>query len=90
MHYSPPGSSVHGILQARILEWLPCPPAGDLADPGIEHRSPALQADSLLAEPQGKPSYRSDLNDRVQGKGVREGEVQKKKQNRHFTGTDHL
>ena len=39
--YSPPGSSVHGILQARILE-LPHPPPGDLPDPGIEPMSPAL------------------------------------------------
>ena len=31
---SPPGSSVRGILQARILE-LPCPPPGDLPNPGI-------------------------------------------------------
>ena len=39
------GSSVHGIFQARIPEWLPCPPSGDLPDPGIEPRSlmaPAL------------------------------------------------
>ena len=34
MDYSPPGTSVHGILQARILE--PFPPPGDLPDPGIE------------------------------------------------------
>ena len=40
----PPGSSVRGILQARILEWIPFPSPGDLPDPGIE---PALQADSL-------------------------------------------
>ena len=33
---------------------LPCPPPGDLPDPGIEPRSPALQADSLPAEPPGK------------------------------------
>ena len=33
---SPPGSSVHGILQARRLEWVACPPPGDLPDPGIE------------------------------------------------------
>ena len=49
--YSPPGSSVHGILQARILEWLPFPPPGDLPDPGINPASPASslsQADSLL------------------------------------------
>ena len=32
---SPPGSSVHGIFQARILEWLPFPPPGDLPDPGV-------------------------------------------------------
>ena len=31
-----PGSSVLGILQARILEWLPGPPPGDLPNPGIE------------------------------------------------------
>ena len=54
MYCSPPGSSVHGILQARILEGLPFPPPGDLPDPGIESRSPALQADSLLTD-QGIP-----------------------------------
>ena len=45
---SPSGSSVHGILQMRILEvgW-PCPPLGDLPDPAIESMSPAWQADSL-------------------------------------------
>jgi len=31
-----PGSSVHGILQARILEWVACPPPGDLPDLGIK------------------------------------------------------
>ena len=34
---------------------VPCPPPGDLSNPGIEPRSPALQADSLLSEPPGKP-----------------------------------
>ena len=42
-----PGSSVHGLLQARTLEWLPCPPSGDIPDPGIEPRSPTLQADIM-------------------------------------------
>ena len=32
----PPGSSVHGILQARILEWVAMPPPGDLPDPTIK------------------------------------------------------
>ena len=88
-------NTVHGILQARILEWvayaffrgssqprewtqvsciagrfftswdtrktqeywhgLPWSPPGDLPNSGIKPRSPALQADSLPAEPQGKP-----------------------------------
>ena len=48
------GSSVHGILQARILDGLPCPPPGDLPDPGIEPRSPALAAGSLPPVPPGE------------------------------------
>ena len=50
-----PGSSIQGIFQARILEWVTIPFSGDLSDPGIEPRSPALQADSLPSEPPGKP-----------------------------------
>ena len=41
----------HGILQDRILEWVAFPFPGDLLNPGIEPMSPALQADSLPAEP---------------------------------------
>ena len=41
---NPPGSSVHGIIQARILSGLLCPPPGDLPDPGIELTAPALAA----------------------------------------------
>ena len=47
--------TVHGILQARILEWVAFPFSGDLPNPGVEPRSPGLQADSLPAEPQEKP-----------------------------------
>ena len=53
MDCNPSGSSDHGILQARILEWLPFPSPGDLPDPGSEPGSPALQADTLLSEPPG-------------------------------------
>ena len=49
------GSSIHGILQARILEWVPFPSPGDLPNPGIEPGSPALEADALTSEPPGKP-----------------------------------
>ena len=55
MDHSPPGSFVHGILQARILEWAATSPPGDLPNPGVKPRSPALQVDSLPSEPPGKP-----------------------------------
>ena len=58
MDRGPPGPSIHGILQARILGGLPCPPPGDLLNPEIEPRSPALLEDSLLSEP-----HRQFLND---------------------------
>ena len=45
------GSSIYGIFQARVLEWLPFPSPGDLPNPGTEPGSPTLQADSLLSEP---------------------------------------
>ena len=43
--------TVHGILQARILEWVAVPFSRGSSQP----RSPAFQADSLPAEPQGSP-----------------------------------
>ena len=45
-----PGSSIQ-----EYWSGLPCPPSGDLPDPGIEPRCPALQSDSLLSEPLRKP-----------------------------------
>ena len=43
-----PWTVVHGILQARILEWVTIPFARGLPNPGIEPRSPTLQEDSSL------------------------------------------
>ena len=57
--YSLPGSSIHGIIQARILERVACPPVGDLPNPGIKPWSPTLQVDSLPFEPPGKPLFSS-------------------------------
>ena len=54
MDCGPPGSSVHGIFQERILEWVVMPSPGDLPSPGSGPRSPALQADSSPSEPPGK------------------------------------
>ena len=48
-----PGSSLHGIVQ---WSGLPFSPPGGLPDPGIEPRSPALEADALTSEPPGKPN----------------------------------
>ena len=50
-----PGSSVHGILQARILEWVAIPFSRGSSQPRIESWSPVLQEDSLLSEPPGNP-----------------------------------
>ena len=63
---SPPGSSVHGLFQARILEWLSFPPPGNLPNPGIETASSALLANSFPLSHQGSPldpggvTYRDD------------------------------
>ena len=57
MDCSPPGSSLHGILQAKVLEWVAFPSPGDLPDAGLESRSPAFQADALTSEPPGKPIW---------------------------------
>ena len=54
MYCRPPGSSVHGISQARILEWLWFPSPGDLPNPGIPPTS--LQLGSLQLSHQGKLS----------------------------------
>ena len=51
---SPPGSSVHVISQARILQWLPFPFPGDLPDPVIEPLCQTLAGSIFFtAEPPG-------------------------------------
>ena len=55
-HCEPTDHKVRGILQARILEWVASPfSRGIFPSPGIEPMSPTLQANSLPAEPPGKP-----------------------------------
>ena len=49
-----PPYTVHGMLQAIILEWVAFPFSRGSSQPGIEPRSPTLLADSLPAEPHGK------------------------------------
>ena len=51
-HQAPPSM---GFSRQEHWSGLPFPSPGDLPDPGIEPRSPALQADTLSSEPPGKP-----------------------------------
>ena len=53
MDCGPSGSSVHGVLQAGILEWIAISSSRESSNQGLELRSPALQADSLPFEPAG-------------------------------------
>ena len=55
-----PVSSVHGVFQARVLEWIATSSPGDLPNPGTEPRSPILQAHALPSEPPGKPHTARD------------------------------
>ena len=55
MDCSPPGSFVYGGFPGKNAGVGPFPSPGDLPDPGIEPRSPVLQADSLPSEPTGEP-----------------------------------
>ena len=68
MDCSSPGSSVCGILRQEYWSGLPFPSPEDLPNPGIEPRSPTMQADSLPSEPPGKPSWEGEVG----GKGLNE------------------
>ena len=64
MDCSLPGFCVHGILQARTLEWVACLPPGNLPKPGIEPASPmssVSQADSLLLSHRISPEFEAGL-----------------------------
>ena len=61
MERSLPGFSVHGIFQARILEWAAISFVVHLPDPEIEPGSPVLQANALLSELLGKPWVPSEV-----------------------------
>ena len=56
MDYGLSGSSVYGVSQARILEWLPISFSRDLPDPEIEPAFPVLAGGFFTTEPPGKPN----------------------------------
>ena len=70
MDCSPPGSSIHGILQARILEWVAMPSSKGSSQPGIEPRSSVLWADSLPSEPPRKPAEVLDLPPNLSARNI--------------------
>ena len=57
MDYSLPGSSVHGILQARILVWVAMPSSMGSSWPRDQTMSPALAGGFFTTEPPGKPYF---------------------------------
>ena len=61
MDCSLPDSSVHGILQARILEWVAIPFSRGSSDPEIKHMFPALRAVFLSLSHQGRPKPKMGL-----------------------------
>ena len=65
MDCSPPGSSVHGISHAKILEWVAISFSRDLPDQGTEPWPPGLQADFLLKSHQGSPMRRNGRHKRL-------------------------
>ena len=54
--YSPPGFSVHGILQAGILQWVAMPSSKGSSQPRDRNTPPALQTNSLPLRHRGSPS----------------------------------
>ena len=56
---------VHGIFQARILDWAAFPFSRGSSQPRDEPRSTALQVDSLPDEPKGKPHFRKGRGTRI-------------------------
>ena len=67
MDCSLPVFSFQGFSRQEYQSGLPFPSPGDLPDPGIEPRSPTLQADALPSEPPGKPkeTFKKGLNKEI-------------------------
>ena len=57
-----------GFSRQEYWSGLPFPSPGDLPNPGIEARSPSLQADTLLSEPPGKPYVAINILNQIEGR----------------------
>ena len=73
MQYSPPGSSIHGIFQAKLLYWVAISFFRVLPDPGIKPGSPSSQADALLSQPPVKPIVMAENSDKMWSTGEENG-----------------
>ena len=75
--HSPPGSSVHGILQARILEWVAMPSSVESSQPrGQMSMSPDWQATSLPLVPPEKPIYIMRVVNKSESRSVMSNSLQ--------------
>ena len=74
---SPPGSSGHGILQVRILEWGAISSSRGSSQPRDQTQVSALQVDSLPSEPPGKPI--EQINNQTSNSPVGENKLQGKR-----------
>ena len=81
MDCSLPGSSVRGISQARILEWVACPPPGDLPNPGMKPGPLHWQADSFLLSLQGNQVNHTPIKKKKSKQKLRCSLLALKKQN---------
>ena len=81
MDCSPPGSLSVEFSRQEYWSRLLFSSPGDLSDPGIEPKSPALQADSLPSEPPGKP-YKVEVKKRKKQKEQKKMERGRKEKGR--------
>ena len=70
MHYSPPVSSVHGILQARMLEWVAMSSSRGSSQPRVRACISCIAGRFFTTEPLGKPSYSQIMYEIGMGVGL--------------------
>ena len=70
---SQPGSSVHGISQAIILEWVAVSFSRNLPNSGIKPTSPALTGEFFTTEPPGKSQVEGETRIKKEQNGMIEG-----------------
>ena len=62
MDYSPPGPSLHGISQARILEWVTMPFSRGSSQPGVTLQADSLPSNQIRSVAQSCPTLCDPMN----------------------------